>query len=122
MVEEQFYPYIRPQETGLKSDLTFFRVLDQGGRGLEVRSDRYFMASALNRSMESLDGYPKKTQQHSELIPVAPFTQLLVDSEHMGLGCYDSWGALPQKKYLLPYKEYSLRLLFSPIIPLRPAL
>jgi len=121
-VEEQFYPYIRPQETGLKSDLTFFRVLDQGGRGLEVRSDRYFMASALNRSMESLDGYPKKTQQHSELIPVAPFTQLLVDSEHMGLGCYDSWGALPQKKYLLPYKEYSMRLLFSPIIPLRPAL
>ena len=122
-VEELFYSYIRPQETGLRSDLTYYRVLDKGGRGLEVRSDKPFMASALNRSMESLDGYPEKTQQHSELIPRAPFTQLLVDGEHMGLGCYNSWGALPQAKYLLPTdRPYKLRILLTPIVPLRPHL
>lgn len=121
-VADQFYPYIRPQENGLHSDLSYFRVLDKGGRGLEVRSDKLFLASALDRSMESLDGYPAKGQEHSELIAKAPFTQLLVDSEHMGLGCYDSWGALPQQKYLLPYRDYSLTLLLSPILPLRPQL
>ena len=122
-VEELFYSYIRPQETGLRSDLSYYRVLDRGGRGLEVRSDKPFMASALNRSLESLDGYPEKTQQHSELIPRSPFTQLLVDSEHMGLGCYNSWGAVPQAKYLLPTdRPYTLRVLLSPIIPLRPRL
>ena len=117
-VEELFYSYIRPQETGLRSDLSYYRVLDRGGRGLEVRSDKPFMASALNRSLESLDGYPEKTQQ-----PRSPFTQLLVDSEHMGLGCYNSWGAVPQAKYLLPTdRPYTLRVLLSPIIPLRPRL
>nr|WP_315124196.1 glycoside hydrolase family 2 TIM barrel-domain containing protein [uncultured Porphyromonas sp.] len=122
-VEELFYSYIRPQETGLRSDLSYYRVLDRGGRGLEVRSDKPFMASALNRSLESLDGYPEKTQQHSELIPRSPFTQLLVDSEHMGLGCYNSWGAVPQAKYLLPTdRPYTLRVLLSPIVPLRPRL
>ena len=73
--------------------------------------------------MESLDGYPEKTQQHSELIPRAPFAQLLVDGEHMGLGCYNSWGALPQAKYLLPTdRPYKLRILLTPIVPLRPHL
>lgn len=119
-VADQFYPYIRPQETGLHSDLSYFRVLDRGGRGLELRSDKLFMASALDRSMESLDGYPQKGQEHSEFIAKAPFTQLLADSYHMGLGCYDSWGALPQPKYLLPYQDYSLTLLLTPVLPLRP--
>ena len=121
-VADQFYPYIRPQETGLHSDLSYFRVLDRGGRGLELRSDQLFMASALDRSMESLDGYPQKGQEHSEFIAKAPFTQLLADSHHMGLGCYDSWGALPQPKYLLPYQDYSLTLLLTPVLPLRPQL
>lgn len=115
LVADQFYPYIRPQETGAKGDLRYYRVVDRGGFGLEFRAEYPLQASALDRSLESLDGYPRKTQQHSELIPRANFTDVLVDRYHMGLGCYDSWGALPQSKYLLPYQAYEMRLLISPI-------
>ena len=89
--------------------------MDRGGFGLEFRAEYPLQASALDRSLESLDGYPHKTQQHSELIPRANFTDVQVDRYQMGLGCYDSWGALPQSKYLLPYQAYDMRVLISPI-------
>ena len=120
-VVSQYYPYLRPQETGLKSDLSFFCVRDAGGRGLEVRSDKRFYASALDRSLDALDGFPEKGQAHGELIPLSDRTELLIDSDHMGLGCYNSWGHLPQERFLLPLdRTYTLRLLFTPRLPLRP--
>ena len=120
-VASQYYPYLRPQETGLKSDLSFFCVRDAGGRGLEVRSDKRFYASALDRSLDALDGFPEKGQAHGELIPPSDRTELLIDSDHMGLGCYNSWGHLPQERFLLPLdRTYTLRLLFTPRLPLRP--
>ncbi|WP_407988869.1 glycoside hydrolase family 2 TIM barrel-domain containing protein [Porphyromonas pogonae] len=114
-VEEQFYSYIRPQETGTKSDLRYWRVVNRGGKGLEFRSGFPFSASSLNRSMESLDGYPQKTQKHSELVDKAPFTDVMVDFAQMGLGCYDSWGAWPRDEFILHYKNYSFTVLISPI-------
>lgn len=114
-VAEQFYPYIRPQDTGVKSDLQYYRVVTKGGKGLEFRAEYPLYASALDRSLESLDGYPEKTQMHSEFVPIAPFTDVQVDRYQMGLGCYNSWGSLPQKKYLLEYKKYDMTILISPV-------
>lgn len=114
-VADQFYPYIRPQETGGKGDLRYYRVLDRGGFGLEFRAEQLLQATALDRSLEDMDGYPRKTQKHSELLPLAGFTDVFVDSHHMGLGCYNSWGALPQERFLLPYSTYKLRILIRPV-------
>ncbi len=113
-VEELYYPYIRPQEMGGRSALRYYRVIDTGGFGLEFRSNKGFQATALNRSMASLDGYPHKTQKHGALCPAEDLTEVLLDSEQMGLGCYDSWGALPQKEFQLPYKDYTMTLLITP--------
>lgn len=114
-VAEQFYPYVRPQETGGKGDLRYYRVIDRGGFGLEFSSEVPLQATALDRSLEDMDGYPRKTQKHSELLPLAGFTDVFVDTHHMGLGCYNSWGALPQEKFLLPYGKYDLRILIRPV-------
>ncbi len=115
-VSDLYYPYIRPQETGARTDLRYYRVLDEGGFGLEFRADKPLQASALDRSMETLDGYPLKTQRHGSLCPAEDLTEVLIDGEQMGLGCYNSWGALPQKEYCLPYQDYSIRLLIKPVI------
>ena len=64
-VDEQFHPYIRPQETGTKSDLRWWHLADIGGRGLTVTSDAPFSASALHYPQESLDEGPAKRQGHS---------------------------------------------------------
>ncbi len=114
-VSEQFYPYIRPQETGTKSGLRWYRLLDESCCGLEFSSDAEFGASALNYSLESLDGGPVKANTHPAQLPEAPFVDVCVDKVQMGLGCIDSWGAMPQEEYLLPCESRSFTLLIRPV-------
>ena len=97
-VAEQFYPYIRPQETGTKTDLRWWRVLNISGNGLQFVGDAPFSASALNYSIESLDDGVQKDQRHSPEVAKAPFTNLCIDKVQMGLGCVNSWGTLPLEK------------------------
>lgn len=114
-IRDLFYPYIRPQENGARSGLRYWRVLDRGGRGLEFRAEYPLQASALNYTIAQLDGYPAKSQMHSELLTPVDRTQVLVDRYHMGLGCYNSWGALPQEQFQLPYKPYEMEILIRPV-------
>ncbi|MFA5301185.1 MAG: glycoside hydrolase family 2 TIM barrel-domain containing protein [Bacteroidales bacterium] len=106
-VEEQFYPYIRPQENGTRTDIRWWQLVDHRGSGILVDSDSLFSASALHYSQEMLDDTPAKHNRHSRDLKEADFTQCSVDLRQMGLGCINSWGALPQSQYLLPYGDYS---------------
>lgn len=114
-VADQFYPYIRPQETGNKTDIRFWRQLDKSGDGLEIVAAAPFSASALNYTMESLDDGEEKEQRHSELVEKADLTNLLIDKAQMGLGCIDSWGALPLEQYRLPYGDYKFTFKLTPV-------
>ena len=114
-VAEQFYPYIRPQETGTKTDLRWWRVLNISGNGLQFVGDAPFSASALNYSIESLDDGVQKDQRHSPEVAKAPFTNLCIDKVHMGLGCVNSWGTLPLEKYRVPYQDYEFSFILTPV-------
>jgi beta-galactosidase len=114
-VDEQFYPYIRPQETGTKSDLRWWRVLNTAGKGIEVVAEKPFSASALAYTIDSLDDGDDKHQSHSPEVPQADFTNVCIDLAQMGLGCVNSWGAWPREEYLLPYGDYSFRFVIRPV-------
>ncbi|MFK2128724.1 glycoside hydrolase family 2 TIM barrel-domain containing protein [Bacteroides fragilis] len=114
-VAEQFYPYIRPQETGTKTDLRWCRVLNISGNGLQFVGDAPFSASALNYSIESLDDGVQKDQRHSPEVAKAPFTNLCIDKVQMGLGCVNSWGTLPLEKYRVPYQDYEFSFILTPV-------
>ena len=114
-VAEQFYPYIRPQETGTKTDLRWWRVLNISGNGLQFVGDAPFSASALNYSIESLDDGVQKDQRHSPEVAKAPFTNLCIDKVQMGLGCVNSWGTLPLEKYRVPYQDYEFSFILTPV-------
>ena len=114
-VAEQFYPYIRPQETGTKTDLRWWRVLNISGNGLQFVGDAPFSASALNYSIESLDDGVQKDQRHSPEVAKAPFTNLCIDKLQMGLGCVNSWGTLPLEKYRVPYQDYEFSFILTPV-------
>ncbi len=114
-VDEQFYPYIRPQETGTKSDLRWWNILDISGNGLGFRSDAPFSASALNYTVESLDEGVAKANGHSQEVPQAGMTCLCIDQVQMGLGCRNSWGALPIPDYLLHCEPRSFTFTISPV-------
>lgn len=114
-VAEQFYPYIRPQETGTKTDIRWWRLLNISGNGLQCVADAPFSASALNYSIDSLDDGTEKDQRHSPEVTKVPFTNFCIDKAQMGLGCIDSWGALPLEKYRLPYQDYEFSFILTPV-------
>lgn len=115
-VAEQLYPYIRPQETGTKTDIRWWKLRNMGGSGLLFVADTPFSASALNYTIESLDDGDAKDQRHSNEVEKANFTNFCIDKVQMGLGCVDSWGKLPLEKYRLPYQDYEFNFTMTPII------
>lgn len=114
-VNEQFYPYIRPQETGTKTDIRWWRQTTIDGDGLEFVSEVPFSASALNYTIESLDDGEEKDQRHSPEVEKAGFTNICIDKVQMGLGCINTWGALPLEKYRIPYGDYEFTFIMRPL-------
>ena len=113
-VDEQFYAYIRPQETGTKSDLRWWHVGDIGGRGLTVTSEAPFSASALHYTIEALDEGPVKRQGHSPEVERTDDVAVCIDKLQYGMGCVNSWGALPLPEYCIPYADYTFRVKIAP--------
>lgn len=114
-VAEQFYPYIRPQETGTKTDIRYWNVLNKAGQGLRFESNVPFSASALNYSIESLDDGRSKSQRHSPEVPQANYTNVCIDLLQMGLGGVTSWGAMPLPQYRVKYQDYDFKVKISPV-------
>ncbi|MDR2920027.1 MAG: DUF4981 domain-containing protein [Tannerella sp.] len=114
-VDEQFYPYIRPQETGTKTDIRWWKQMNKGGRGLQFTADAPFSASALNYTIESLDDGMYKFQRHSPEIPQVDYVNFCIDKVQMGLGCVNSWGALPLEPYRIPYQDYEFNFILTPM-------
>ncbi len=114
-VSEQFYPYIRPQENGNKTDMRYLKVQNKAGKGLLFTSENPFSGSALNYSIESLDGGPEKAQFHSGEVQKVNYTNVCIDKFQMGLGCVTSWGTLPLPQYRIPYKNYEFNFAIEPL-------
>lgn len=112
---EQFYPYIRPQETGTKSDIRSWAQTTIGGKGFEVTSPELFFASANNYTTASLDDGDTKHQRHSQEVKPVDYTILRLDGAQAGLGGIDSWGAHPLQVYRLPYGPMTMTLRFTPL-------
>lgn len=114
-VDEQFYSYIRPQETGTKTNIRWWNQTNKGGNGIQLVGKTPFSASALHYTMESLDDGLEKDQRHSELVPQTDCVNFCIDKVQMGLGCVNSWGALPLDKYMIPYQDYEFTFVIKPI-------
>ena len=101
--DNQYFPYIRPQESGTKSDIRWWKQTDATGMGLQVKSCTPFYASAIHFDTEELDDGEEKEQRHSFDLKKSKFTNLFLDSAHMGVGGENSWGAWPLEKYRVHY-------------------
>ena len=114
-VKDQFYAYIRPQENGTKSDIRWWKQTNAAGQGLCFVAEAPFSASALHYTIDSLDSGWTKVQEHSNEVEEADLVNLLIDKVQMGLGCVDSWGALPEPQYMLPYGDYEFTFIMTPV-------
>ncbi|MBI9064436.1 MAG: DUF4981 domain-containing protein [Marinilabiliaceae bacterium] len=114
-VSEQFFPYIRPQETGTKSDIRWWKLTNRAGNGVKIYASVPFSASALHFTTDDLDDFDTKEQRHSGELEEQDMTVLSIDLKQMGLGCINTWGALPLDKYQLPYGDYEFTFVVEPI-------
>ena len=124
-VEDQYhYGYVRPQESGTKTQIKWMRIMDDNGTGLEITSDMKFSASALPFHWREMDCISIGNEQaHSlELKSKAcenkrseGRTWVNFDLKQMGLACVNSWGAWPREEHLIRPAEYIFRFTLTPV-------
>jgi beta-galactosidase len=105
-VTEQVHPYIRPQETGNKTDVRWLTLTDKNGKGIKIAGTQPLSASALNNRPEDFDPGTTKKQQHASDIIPRHETVLCVDLFQRGVAGLNTWGATPLDKYRFREKEY----------------
>jgi beta-galactosidase len=115
-VENQFYSgYIRPQESGYKTDTRWLSLTNDNGEGLQVEGIQPIGFSAINHMAEDLDpGMTKKQQHPTDLVPRRS-VYLTVDLKQRGVGGDNSWGALPHEQYRLLDKKYTFSYIIRPV-------
>ena len=114
-VTEQFYAYIRPQENGTKTDIRWWKLFNDEGKGLQFVAAEPFSASALHYTIESLDDGVQKDQRHSNEVSPSDLTNFLIDKVQQGLACENSWGAIPRPEYRVPYANYEFTFIMTPV-------
>ncbi len=114
-VEQQAYSYIRPQETGNKTDIRWWNQTNISGEGLRFAASQAHSQSALFYTIENLDDGLKKHGRHFQDVPKSDYVTVCIDYAQIGLGCVTSWGRLPLPEYRLPYGDYEFTFKLSPI-------
>ena len=116
-VSELAHPYVRPQETGTRTDVRWITVTDSTGAGLFILGLPHVSFSALPYRISDLDGGKTKSRTHwADLTPRDEIT-LSVDFRQTGVGGDDSWGAVPHREYTLWPQNLAFRFLMRPIGP-----
>lgn len=99
--------YIRPQESGYKTDVRWLTLTNENGVGVRIEGIQPICFSALNMQPEDLDPGLTKKQQHPTDIKPGRGITLNVDLKQRGVGGDNSWGALPHEPYRLLEKKYT---------------
>ena len=131
--DDEYFPYVRPQENGHHCD-TRWLSLNGRGKSLLIVADSLMEFNALRNSVEDFDAgkainrpyqwnnftpqeianrpeigaYDKPRQTHINDITPRDFVEVCLDLKQQGLAGYDSWYSRPEPEYTLPAdREYT---------------
>ena len=116
-VADQYWGYVRPQESGNKTEVRYWQVKDENGKGLEFYSFAPMECSTLNYLASDLDdGWDKNAHQsHSGDLTPRDFSVVKLAARQRGFACVNSWGAIPLEQYRMPYQDYSFTYVIRPL-------
>ncbi|MBP3774612.1 MAG: DUF4981 domain-containing protein [Bacteroidaceae bacterium] len=116
-VADQYWEYVRPQESGNKTDVRWWQVKNGNGQGLQFYGTAPLECSTLHFLPADLDDGDSKNdhQSHSGDLVARKYTVVHVDWHQMGLGCVNSWGRKPLPEYTMPYGNYSYTFVVKPV-------
>lgn len=108
-VKDEYYPYVRPQESGNHTDIRYFSIFNPTtGKGITFEGYTPMECSAIPYLVEDLDAGIEKEHawgQHSGDLVEKGLVQLHIQQRQFGLGCIDSWGSSPMEKYRMHYQD-----------------
>lgn len=115
-VWEQYYPYVRAQETGNKTDVRWAKLTNDKATGLLISGEPLLSVNAQQFDTDSLDHNSKRPiPNHGGSIQKANIISLHIDLAQMGVGGDNSWGARTHARYSLLCKPYSYSYSIRPI-------
>lgn len=114
-VADQYWGYVRPQESGNKTQVRYWKVLDKSGNGLEFTATEPMECQSVPYLYEDLDPAENKAQYHSGDLIARPLTSVHIAQREMGIGCVNSWGAWPRPEYQMPCKDRKFTFVISPV-------
>lgn len=115
-VWDQFFPYVRPQETGYKTDVRWIVLQAKDEKGLMVKAKENFCANILPFNYSQL--YHKKKgedNKHGGSLEKGSAYSFFIDHAQQGVGGDNSWGAYVHPEYCLPYGKYSYSFTIAPV-------
>ena len=140
--EDMYFPYVRPQENGHRSDTRWAAFSDKKG-GLMVVADETIGFNSLRNSVEDFDSEETtnrpyqwnnfsseeiaarndadaknklRRQTHINDITPRDFVEVCVDMKQQGVAGYNSWGARPEPEYSIPAnKNYKWGFTLVPV-------
>ena len=108
-VDDQYVPYVHPQENGNKEDVRWLELTDASGSGVKISAEENpFSFSALHFTVNDL-----ASARHSYELKPRPEIILSLDAKQSGLGNSSCGPGVLEKYSVLP-KNYRLHLWFSP--------
>ena len=115
-VSEMYFPYIRPQENGNRTDTRWLSLTNSEGNGIIIESSNFFEFSSHHQYNDDFDGGNRKSQTHTYDILKRPIVNLNINYKQMGVGGDDSWGKEPHDEYKIKPGNLSFNYSISPII------
>jgi len=123
-VDDQYVPYIRPQENGYRTDTRWLTLTDEDGNGLLVSGLPMICFAALRNIHDDFESPGRLSQYrrdaktantHTNDVNPRDFINLNVDYGQMGVGGDDSWGAEIHPKYRLMDRKYEYSFRMRPV-------
>ena len=114
--DEQLFNYVRPQESGNKTDVRWLELTNERGVGVRIEGLQPLSVSAMPYRAEDMDpGLGMKKQMHYSDIEPRREVVLHVDYAQRGLGGDTSWGTKPHDAYRLTADRYSYGYVIIPL-------
>ncbi|RXG15575.1 glycoside hydrolase family 2 TIM barrel-domain containing protein [Leeuwenhoekiella aestuarii] len=116
-VADLYFPYIRPQENGYRTENRWISLTSDSGVGIKIVGLPLVSFSAHHNYISDFDPGEEKQQRHTIDIKPRDLISLTINYKQTGVGGDNSWGAKPHEKYQLKPQNYSYSFIIKPITP-----
>jgi beta-galactosidase len=116
-VEDLYFPYIRPQENGYKTDVRWITFTNSTGKGVKIEGAQLLGFSAHHQYNDDFDAGKTKKQRHTTDIQKRDFVNINIDYMQTGIGGDNSWSqkALAHKEFRIHPDNLEYTYVIAPI-------